>query len=204
MAAAELYERSCAMFGRLREELRITADHMDNMHHVEKLPTGEQQQLKTALDKLGTQLQEQSRAEGDADGPGSFRQVLSPSGTGPAAKRCGLETDDERIGKRVERVEAKSPPRPRTRQTDTRLPGIARGIRIDHELGEPGIRGFGAGRQSGEPAGQIRGSQRQCGQFFGVASDVHCPPDWSTTAPTSPPRRIHRRSGCSLLPTLPS
>jgi len=69
VAAAELYERSCAMFGRFREALRLTADHMDNLRQVHELPASEQQQLKTALDELRTQLREQSQAEGDADGP---------------------------------------------------------------------------------------------------------------------------------------
>ena len=57
------------MFGRLREALRLTADHMDNLRKVHELPASEQQQLKTALDELRTQLREQSQAEGDADGP---------------------------------------------------------------------------------------------------------------------------------------
>jgi hypothetical protein len=69
VAAAELYERCCAMFSRLREALCLTADQMDNLRQVHELSAGEQQQLRTALDELRTQLRERSQTEGDDDGP---------------------------------------------------------------------------------------------------------------------------------------
>jgi hypothetical protein len=69
MAAADLYERACVMFGRLREALRLTADQMHNLRQVQELSAGEQQEFKTDLERLRTQLREQSLDEGDADGP---------------------------------------------------------------------------------------------------------------------------------------
>jgi len=69
VAAAESYERASVMFGRLREALWLTADQMHNLRQVQELPTGEQQQFKTALERLRTELREQSQEESDIDGP---------------------------------------------------------------------------------------------------------------------------------------
>jgi hypothetical protein len=69
VAAAELYERSWAMFSRLRQALSLTADQMDNLRQVHELPPEEQQQFQTALEELRLQLREQSQTAGDADAP---------------------------------------------------------------------------------------------------------------------------------------
>lgn len=69
VAAADLYERAYGMFERLRESLRLTADQMSNLRQVQELSAGEQQQFQTELERLRTQLREQSQDEGDAEGP---------------------------------------------------------------------------------------------------------------------------------------
>ncbi len=69
VAAAGLYERACAMFGRLREALWMTSDQMSNLRQLHELSTGEQQQLKTQLTTLRRQLRDQSQDAGDADSP---------------------------------------------------------------------------------------------------------------------------------------
>ncbi|MHC4406668.1 MAG: hypothetical protein ACYTG0_44155 [Planctomycetota bacterium] len=69
VAATELYERACAMFDRLRQALRLSAEHMDNLREPHELPAGEQQEIKTALDDLRQQLQLQSQDQTDIDQP---------------------------------------------------------------------------------------------------------------------------------------
>jgi hypothetical protein len=68
-AAAEMYERSFSIFTRLREALRLTADHMDNLRQSHELPAAEQQEVKRALDRLRTQFRQQSQDQSDADRP---------------------------------------------------------------------------------------------------------------------------------------
>jgi hypothetical protein len=69
VAAADLYERSFSTFTRLREALRLAADDMDNLRQPHELPAAEQQEMKTGLDRLRTQLRQQSQEESDADRP---------------------------------------------------------------------------------------------------------------------------------------
>lgn len=68
-AAAELYERACAMFERLRKALWLTADEMSNLRQIHDLSAAEQQQVKTELGTLRQELQEQSKDDSDPNGP---------------------------------------------------------------------------------------------------------------------------------------
>ena len=65
--AADLYERSYSMFGRLRQALRLTAETMHNMRQPQELPTDQQEELKTDLDRLRSELRQESEAENNAD-----------------------------------------------------------------------------------------------------------------------------------------
>ena len=66
-AAADLYERACSMFARLRNALRLSAENMQNLHQPHELPTDQQQEIKTALDKLRSELRQQTQGQNDAD-----------------------------------------------------------------------------------------------------------------------------------------
>jgi len=63
--AADLYERAFAMFTRLREALRLTADNMHNLRQLDHLPGAQQQDIKTELHTLRAQLRLQSQHESD-------------------------------------------------------------------------------------------------------------------------------------------
>jgi hypothetical protein len=65
--AADLYERSHSMFGRLRQALRLTAETMHNMRQPQELPTDQQEELKTDLDRLRSELRQESEAESNGD-----------------------------------------------------------------------------------------------------------------------------------------
>jgi hypothetical protein len=65
--AADLYERSFSMFTRLREALRLTADEMHSLRQPHELPSDQQQELKTALHSLRSQLRQQSDNESHDD-----------------------------------------------------------------------------------------------------------------------------------------
>ncbi len=67
LKASELYERAFAMFDRLRRALRLTTQHMDHLRQPHELPGSEQHELKTALDRLRHELQQQSQDERDTD-----------------------------------------------------------------------------------------------------------------------------------------
>ena len=67
--ATEQYERADVMFNRLRQALRLSAEHMGNLREPHELPADEQQEIKTALDHLRQQLQQQSLNEADIDQP---------------------------------------------------------------------------------------------------------------------------------------
>jgi len=73
-AAADSYERACAMFSRLRTALRLTAEDIQNLHRAHELPTGEQHAIKTALTTLSCELREQAENENDPDRP--FAQIV--------------------------------------------------------------------------------------------------------------------------------
>jgi hypothetical protein len=66
-AAAELYERSCSIFTRLRDALRLSAENMHNLRQPHELPTDQQQKIKTSLNSLRSELQQQVQDENDAD-----------------------------------------------------------------------------------------------------------------------------------------
>lgn len=68
-AAASLYERSCSMFTRLRNALRLSAETMQNLRQPHELPTDQQHEIKTALDSLRSELRQQTQDEDDADRP---------------------------------------------------------------------------------------------------------------------------------------
>jgi hypothetical protein len=63
--AAGHYERAWAMFGRLRDALRLSAEHIDHLRC--ELPVQEQQEIKTALEQLRHELQRQVQDETDTD-----------------------------------------------------------------------------------------------------------------------------------------
>jgi hypothetical protein len=67
LAAADLYERCCSLFTRLREALRLSAQHMDQMRQPQELPLDEQHSLKRDLEQLREELQQQSRDKNDQD-----------------------------------------------------------------------------------------------------------------------------------------
>ena len=69
VAATEQYERADVMFHRLRQALRLSAQHMDKLREPHELPAHEQQEIKTALDHLRQQLQQQSQDQTDIDQP---------------------------------------------------------------------------------------------------------------------------------------
>lgn len=68
-AAADLYERSCSMFARLRDALRLSAQNMQNLRQPHELPTDQQQEIKTALDSLRSELRQQAQDKNDSDRP---------------------------------------------------------------------------------------------------------------------------------------
>jgi len=69
VAATQSYERACIMFDRLRQTLRLSAEQMENLRESHELPAGEQQEIRTALDDLRQQLQQQSQEKTDIDQP---------------------------------------------------------------------------------------------------------------------------------------
>ena len=68
-AAAELYERSCALFTRLRETLRLSADQMDQLRQPQVLSADQQPPLQHALEQLRQELQQQTATDHHPDGP---------------------------------------------------------------------------------------------------------------------------------------
>lgn len=66
-AAADLYERSCSMFARLRDALRLSAENMQNLRQPHELPADQQYEVKTTLDRLRSELRQQVQDERDAD-----------------------------------------------------------------------------------------------------------------------------------------
>lgn len=69
LAAADLFERSCALFTRLREVLRLSAEQMDQLRQPQDLPVDEQRSLQHALHHLRQELQQQTADEHDRDRP---------------------------------------------------------------------------------------------------------------------------------------
>lgn len=67
VAAARLYERSCLMFDRLRDALRLTAENMQNLHQPHELPADQQKEIKTALERLRIELLQQTQDENNED-----------------------------------------------------------------------------------------------------------------------------------------
>lgn len=68
-AAADQYERCWAMFTRLRETLRLSPEHMDQLRQPQELPTHEQWPLQRALEQLRQELQQQTADRHDPDRP---------------------------------------------------------------------------------------------------------------------------------------
>jgi hypothetical protein len=69
LAAADLYERCCSLFTRLREVLRLSAEHMDQLRQPQELPVHEQRSIQHALERLRQELQQQTADENDRDRP---------------------------------------------------------------------------------------------------------------------------------------
>ena len=59
--AAHLYERSFSVFTRLREALRLTAEEMHSLRQPHELSGDQQQEMKTALHSLRSQLRQEIR-----------------------------------------------------------------------------------------------------------------------------------------------
>jgi len=68
-AAADLYERSCSMFVRLRNALRLSAEDIQNLRQSHELPTYQQHEITTALHNLRIELRLQAQDENDAAQP---------------------------------------------------------------------------------------------------------------------------------------
>ena len=68
-AAADLYERCCCQFTRLREALRLSAQDMDQLRQPQELPPEEQRPLQRALEQLRQELQQQAEDDNDRDRP---------------------------------------------------------------------------------------------------------------------------------------
>jgi hypothetical protein len=68
-AAADLYERCCSLFTRLREALRLSAEHMDQLRQPQELAPDEQSSVKQALEQLRQELQRQAVDDQDPDRP---------------------------------------------------------------------------------------------------------------------------------------
>ena len=68
-AAAALYERCCTLFTRLREALRLSAEHMDQLRQPQELPADEQRPIQQALEQLRQELQQQNADDHDPDRP---------------------------------------------------------------------------------------------------------------------------------------
>jgi hypothetical protein len=68
-AAADLYERGCSLFTRLRDALRLSAEHMDQLRQPQELPPDEQRPLQRALEQLREELQQQTADDNDPDRP---------------------------------------------------------------------------------------------------------------------------------------
>jgi len=67
LAAADLYERCCSLFTRLREVLRLSAEHMDQLRQPQELPVDEQRPIQRALEQLRQELQQQTADDNDRD-----------------------------------------------------------------------------------------------------------------------------------------
>ena len=68
-AAADLYERCYSLFMRLRETLRLSAQHMNQLRQPQELPPDEQPPMKRALEQLRQELRQQTEDKNDPDGP---------------------------------------------------------------------------------------------------------------------------------------
>jgi len=68
-AAAEQYERCWVLFTRLRETLRLSPEHMDQLRQPQELPADEQRPLQHALEQLRQELQQQTAEDHDQDRP---------------------------------------------------------------------------------------------------------------------------------------
>jgi len=69
IAAADLYERACSMFTKLRNALRLSAENMQKLRQPHELPTDQQHVIQTALHGLRSELRQQAQNENDADQP---------------------------------------------------------------------------------------------------------------------------------------
>ena len=69
VAATDLYERAFAMFARLRDALRLSAQHLHNLRELHELPVSEQKEMKMALEELRHELRQQVEDENDIDRP---------------------------------------------------------------------------------------------------------------------------------------
>jgi len=68
-AAADLYERACSMFTRLRDVLRLSAKNMQRLRQPHELPANQQHEIQADLHSLRSQLRQQAQDVNDADQP---------------------------------------------------------------------------------------------------------------------------------------
>jgi len=68
-AAADLYERSCSLFTRLRDALRLSAEHRDQLRQPQELTLDEQRPLTQALEELRQEFRQQTADKDDPDRP---------------------------------------------------------------------------------------------------------------------------------------
>jgi len=68
-AAADLYERCYSLLMRLRETLRLSAEHMNQLRQPQELPPDEQPPMKRALEQLRQELRQQTEDKNHPDGP---------------------------------------------------------------------------------------------------------------------------------------
>jgi hypothetical protein len=120
-AAADLYERCCRLFTRLREALRLSAEDMDQLRQPQELAPDEQASLKQGLEQLRQELQQQAADEQDPDQP-LARIVLTH-----LDKYWGHILPDLAAGESWQRT---------TNQLESQWGGLKRGRRRTHGRGK--------------------------------------------------------------------
>ena len=68
-AAADQYERCHGLLTRLREALRLSVEHMDQLRQPQELPGEEQRPLQRALEQFRQELRQQTEDQTHPDGP---------------------------------------------------------------------------------------------------------------------------------------
>jgi hypothetical protein len=74
VVAANIYERACSMFTRLRNALRLSAANMRNLRQPHELLMNQQYEIQTDLEKLRSELQQQVLDKNDVNQP--FAEIV--------------------------------------------------------------------------------------------------------------------------------